>query len=339
MTSFEIIAAVTTSLGVATFAAIFTILYRSYVKASVKELATGKRDIELMDEYIYSSQESVKIRRRIWGIVKAVLFYGILALLIPVIALSIFAKLNGDVIMLGDRTLMVVASGSMSQRHEANTYLDTEDLSNQFNTFDIILVERVGEGDLKKYDVIAFVDDTGKNVIHRIIGVNSDGSYLTRGDSNNQSDSFHPTHKDIIGRYTDTRIEGIGSFVMFFQSIGGIVTILALAYCLIMLERFNARVTALEEERLAYLRASIDLDLSDEKKDADVFRAEFKETLYYKGFAYYFNETGFIGKDEIKEPSYLEKSDSVAIRVHDENGVLTETELPINFEEGDEKTP
>lgn len=340
MNSFEIIAALATSMGVVTFAAIFTILYRSYVKATLKELATGKRDIDLMDDYIYSCQPSVKIRRKVWKIVKGVCFYAVLILLIPVFILSIWNRINGNVMMLDDRALMVVASGSMSQRHEANDYLDEENLNNQFDTYDMIFVERVDENaDLALYDVIAFVDDTGKNVIHRIIGIkyeNGTMCYETRGDSNNQSDAFSPALKDIIGRYTDTRIPVVGSFIMFFQSVGGIVTLLSLVYCLLMLDRSNAQVEEREKERLGYLCASIELD---PMQKAGAFEAEFTETLYYKGYAYRFNEKGFIGKDEITDTSYLEKSNSAAIRVLDADGTHTEEELPINFEEGDEETP
>ena len=340
MNSFEIIAALATSLGVITFAAIFTILYRSYVKATLKELGTGKRDIELMDEYIYSSRPSVIFRRKVWKIVKGVCFYALLLILIPLFILSIWNRINGNVMMLDDRAMMVVASGSMSRRNTANGYLDTNGLDNQLDTYDMILVERVeSDEELSLYDVIAFVDDTGKNVIHRIIGIkhqNGTVRYETRGDSNNQSDAYSPVIGDIIGRYTDTKIPALGAFIMFFQSVGGIVTLLSLVYCLLMLDRSNAQVEGKEQERLTQLCAAIGLDPIG--KEGEI-KAEFTETLYYKGYAYRFNEKGFIGKDEITDTSYLERSDSAAIRVLDADGSHTETELPINFEEGDEETP
>ena len=340
MNSFELIAALATALGVITFSAIFTILYRSYAKASLKELAMGKRDVELMDEYIYSSQPAVKRRRRVWKAVKGVCFYALLLLLIPLFLLSIWNRINGNVMMVGDRALMVVASGSMSQRNRANAYLDTMDLNNQFNTYDTIVLERVeSEAELSLYDVIAFVDDTGKNVIHRIIGIkdqNGTVCYETRGDSNNQSDAYSPTVKDVIGRYTDTKIPTLGALIMFFQSLGGMITLMSLVYCLLMLDRSNAEMSAREGERLARICETIGLDPTQR---AEKLSAEFTETLYYKGYAYHFNEKGFIGKDEITDTSYLKKSDSAAIRVLDADGEHTEEELFINFEEGDEKTP
>ena len=334
MNLFEIIAAVATTLGVCTFAAIFTILYHGYTKATVKELNAGKRDIALMDEYVYSSITSVKVRRIIWKVVKGILFYGLLILLIPVFAFSIMNKLQGNVMMFGDRSVMVVASGSMSEQNKANEYIKTEKLNNQFNTYDLIVLEKVGDAkDLELYDVIAFVNDKGTVVIHRIIKINADGTYETRGDSNNTSDTYHPKFNDVIGRYTDTNVRFVGAFVMFFQSVSGIVTLLALFYCLLMLDRFNARIQATEEARLEQLLDSIALDLGGKKSGV---QAEFRETLYYKGYAYHFNEKGFIGKDEITDASYLEKSNSAAIRVLDADGERCETEVQIQSEEGDD---
>lgn len=281
MNSFEIIAALATALGVITFSAIFTILYRSYVKASLKELATGKRDIELMDEYIYSSQPTVKRRRSVWKTVKGVCFYALLLLLIPLFILSLWNRINGNVMMTGDRALMVVASGSMSRRNSANEYLDTMELNNQFDTYDMIVLERVeADEELSLYDVIAFVDDTGKNVIHRIIAIrNQDGTvyYETRGDSNNQSDRYSPTLTDVIGRYNDTKIPVVGAFIMFFQSLGGIVTLLSLVYCLLMLDRSNAEIAERERERLERLCETIGLDPTQR---SEKLSAEFTETLY-----------------------------------------------------------
>ena len=112
MNTFDLIAAAATSLGVITFAIIFTLLYHAYTKSSIKELKTGKRDVELVDACIHERQRSVKIRRRVVAIVKGVCFYGLVALLIPLFLLALYSKLNGDVAMIRDRAMMVVASGT-----------------------------------------------------------------------------------------------------------------------------------------------------------------------------------------------------------------------------------
>ena len=336
MTPLEILAAVTSALGVISFAVIFTLLYRGYAHSTCQEVRVGKRDIDLMDEYIYDMQPSVKTRNKIWKIVKSVLFYGFLALIIPLCIFSIVNKIQGSVSMVGNRALMVVASGSMSEKNQANDYIEENGLENQFDQFDMILLERVEKGDLRLYDVIAFRNDEGINVIHRIIKVNGDGSFVTRGDSNNRDDDYHPTYEDVIGRYVDNRIPLIGSLVMFFQTIGGIVTLISLVYCILMLERYNSVMREAEEARLDQLCSAIELDLDS---SPDAMRADFVERLYYKGFVYLFNDQGFVDKEEITDEEHLEKSNSAAIRVKNENGVSLDEEIIIIETEREDEEP
>ena len=79
--------------------------------------------------------------------------------------------------MIGNKTIMVVASGSMSKKNDANAYLNSNNLNNQFQTYDIIVLEKVeNASDLNKYDVIAYRNDQGINVIHRIIEI-EDGKF------------------------------------------------------------------------------------------------------------------------------------------------------------------
>jgi len=336
MNSREIIAAVASSLGVLTFAAIFTVLYHIYTRASIKELKTGKRDIELMDGYIHESLPSVKTWRRVWAIVRSVCFYAILAILIPLFIFSLFNKAAGNVTMIGNKTVMVVATGSMSEKNPENDYLVENGLDDQVDAFSVIVLEKVEREDLGLYDVIAFRDSEGKNIIHRIIKVNGSGdavSYETRGDANNTDDGYDPRYSDVIGRYTGESVPIIGAFILFFQSVGGMVTLISLVYCVVMLDRYNGKLREVEKARLDQLLSAIELDPDH---SADDVRAEFVETLYYKGYVYLFNDSGFVSKQEIEDESYLERSNSSAIRVTNADGVKTETEIFIESEERDE---
>ena len=89
MTSVEIISLVVTAIGVTSFAAIFTILYRNYTLSNVVEINAGKRDIELIDDFIYSGKSTTLKRRRVFKIIKTVIFYLSLFILIPIFVLSI----------------------------------------------------------------------------------------------------------------------------------------------------------------------------------------------------------------------------------------------------------
>ena len=146
--------------------------------------------------------------------------------------LSLLNKLNGEQTMLGGKGFMVVASGSMSERHEDNTYLDAYSLDNQFNTYDIIILNQVtSASQLKKYDVIAFVNDKGINVIHRIIDLQYTATgvtYVTRGDSNNTKDPEPVTEDIIVGKVIKV-IPDAGIFATWIQTEGWIYIVACLA--------------------------------------------------------------------------------------------------------------
>lgn len=312
MTSTEIISLIVTVIGVFSFAAIFTILYKSYATSQIAELRSGKKDIELIDEVIYERQTKVKRRKKVMKTIRTIVFYIIMIILVPLFIFSLVNRVQKNVTMIGNKTMMVVASGSMSMKNEANDYLITKNLNNQLNTYDIIFLEKVNNAsDLKLYDIVAYTNDKGINVIHRIKEIRTDGSYVTRGDSNNEDDAYHPKFDDIIGKYTNFKLNGVGVFVMFLQSYAGIITVVSLVYCLIMIDRTAEKINLVQNKRIKQLEDVIDYS---NESNIDSLKAEYVEKIYYKGFSYSFNENGFIEKTEIKDGEYLKKSDSAMIK-------------------------
>ena len=114
MSSTDIIAIIVTVIGVASFAAVVTILFRNYIKSSIKETRNGERDIELVDDLLYSNNKDVIRKRRAASIGKNVAYYSILAVLIPLFGLSLYSRIKNNVTQFGNNALLVVASGSMS---------------------------------------------------------------------------------------------------------------------------------------------------------------------------------------------------------------------------------
>lgn len=336
MSSTEIISLIVTVIGIFSFASIFTILYGNYASMSIKEINSGKRDIEIIDEVIYNRQEKIRKRSKIIGTVKNVIFYLTMCVIIPVFIFALISRFTNNAIMLGDKTVMVVASGSMSERHENNTYLNTYNLNDQFNKYDIIILEKVDSAaELSVYDTIAFVNDKGINVIHRIKSIKINGSYETRGDSNGTSDTYNPVFKDVIGRYTGKKINGIGVFVMFFQSYAGIITIVSLVYCLLMIDRKSEKINKVQAKRVEHLLQALGLS-SDETLDK--VEAAYSETIYYKGYAYHFKDGAFISKDEITDGPYKENSNDTIIKeVQSDNdsSLVIKEEIISNDEQGE----
>ena len=318
MDKYELIATIVTLVSVTSFAAIFTILYYTYTKSTAEQISEGRKDIEIIDEYIYNNQKHVIRRKGIFKMIRTILFYIVLILLIPLFIFSIINKIQGNVTMIHDHAIMVVASGSMSKRNEANDYLDTHSLNNQFNTYDIIMLQK--KEDINQYDVIAYKNDKGINVIHRVVKVeeiNGELTFTTRGDSNNADDKYHPTMKDVIGVYTNKRIPTIGIFIIFFQSASGFITLFGLCYCLIALDKFNKKIKTAQENRINVIAEFIDLK---QDEDSKYFSADYKETIYYKGFAYQFDDKGFVSKNEITESDKLKESNEKMMKVVENNG-------------------
>lgn len=341
----EILSLMVTIIGVFSFATIFTILYRSYATSSITEIMSGKRDIELMDEVIYEQQANVRKKKKITAIVKTVIFYSFLALVIPLFLFALINKIQGDVTVLGDKTIMVVASGSMSYKDEGNVFVNDKNLcsqynmDNQFDQYDVIVLQRVEKPEqIQLYDVIAFRADNGTNVIHRIVKVefmNGKYSYITQGDARPSSDGFNPSFDDVIGVYTSKRVKTIGMFIMFFQSYAGIITILSLVYCMFMIDRINSKIVDAENKRLAQLEDVIDYK---EDESLDGAKTEFIETIYYKGFAYKFNESGFLDKEEIKKAEG-DPSEEVIVKIIEKKDTDETITSVINLNEtyGEEK--
>ena len=300
MQSFEIIALVVSAVGVACFAVIFTILYRSYATTSVAEIEGGQRDVELIERVILENLKNTKKRHRIIRRVKQVLSIAVIAILVPFLILAIISKAQNGVVMIFDKGIIGVASGSMSEKHKDNTYLSNYD--NQFDTYDLIVIEKVKSAEsLKKYDVIVYTNGDGVNIIHRIIGIeytDSGVKYVTRGDSNNQTDKYKPAFDDVIGRYTGQKVSLVGIFVMFLQSYSGIVTAAAVIYCLLMIERIGDKINRKENERLEFLSQNIDFEDECNLEDGEL-ESSFVERVRYKNCVYTFNERGLVTKTEL----------------------------------------
>ena len=290
---------IVTVIGVFSFAALFTILYQSYANAQIDEIKSGKRDIEIIDDVIYERRDDVKKRRKKTNLIKNIVYYAILCIIVPIFVLSLVNKITNNVFMINNKAMMVVASNSMSVRHETNKYLFDNNLTNQFNQYDIIILEKVNDvSELNQYDVISFKNDKGINIIHRIkeIEYGSEITFLTRGDSNNGDDKYHPKYTDIVGKYTGIRIKGLGIFIMFLQSYAGIITIISLVYCLIMIDKNAEKIQKAENVRAKQLEQIV--DYNEIGTDFDI-KAKFQEVIYYKGYAYTFDDEGTIKKKEI----------------------------------------
>lgn len=323
MNKAEILTLLVTFLAVCSISVVFTLIFSLYTKSVTSEIKSGLKDIEIIDEAI---TEKNKKHKNTGKIIKIVVYVIILIILVPVFIISLINKFQGDKIVVGNKTMMIVLTGSMSEKNEVNTYLVENDLNNQFQVNDLIFISKVNDSsELKLYDVIAFKNNEGVNIIHRIIAINNDGTFITQGDANNSSDSFRPTMNDIIGKYDSIHIPYIGTFILFLQSYSGIITILFLIYVIVMIDKYLNKISNAEKERKQKLQdAILFLDKGYEIKRNVV------EIIYYKGVEYHFNNEGLIKKDIVNE-----SDDSLLIKTikDDDGNIIEETKIMMDGED------
>lgn len=285
MTQTEIIALVVTVISLLCFSIVFTVLFSHYCKGASEEVLSGKKDIELLDNEFLQKKRKKK-NRRVIGYIKKGVSYTVLIVLIAFLGISVYSKVANDPMPFGNTTVLTVASGSMSVKHESNTYLTAYNLENQFQTYDLIFITRTEEKDLKLYDVVAYRNDENTIIIHRIVKIEETGGknrYYTRGDANNANDSFVSTYEDIIGVYSGTRIPLLGVFVLFLQSYSGMVTIIAIIYCLWMFDSYYSKL-----KKACYARVETLTSVIKDPLDLSQFKTSYVQYIYYQGNIYEF---------------------------------------------------
>lgn len=308
---------------------VFTLLYKWYVNISIEEVENGERDIQYISNLIYENQQKIIRRKKVKKIIKKILYIIFLIIIIPLFTISLISKFQNNVVYIGGKGMMVVASGSMSYKNKDNTYLDSENLNNQFNKFDIIILQEVTDTtELKLYDVIAYRNDEGINIIHRIVEIISEKGeikYKTRGDAVGPMDEYHPTKDDVLGVYTSTKIDKVGILILFLQSSSGVITLVALIYCFFMIDNGTEKVKNAEYERIEKLK-----DLVFDEK-------EVIKKIYYSGYVYEFDHTGCIDEKKIKNKDHIELEEGYLIKEYslaDSKETLTKKIL-IDEKEGD----
>ncbi len=131
-------------------------------------------------------------------------------------------------------------------------YVLTGSMSPSVKAGDMIVTRTVDVKDLKEGDIITFRTVDNTLITHRILRVNEDGSFITKGDSNNVEDIDLKAHREnIVGRYFFKIPKG-GYIIKFIQSpIGLIIFIFIPAIMLIWgeIRSYNKELKTREKEK------------------------------------------------------------------------------------------
>ncbi len=303
MTDVEIIALLVTFIGVLCIASIITILYHSYITSVIKEIRIGRQDADLLVDLIKEGNEKLQKRKKMIAFSKNAIFCVFLAIIVPIFVMAFVSKMNNDVLMLGDNSIIVVASGSMSEAHENNTFIkENPQFKNRLQTYDIIGLKKVHkQSDVRVGDIIAYTNDKKITIIHRVIQIIIEDEvvkFKTQGDANDKIDEYRPVFEDIVGEYNGKRVPMLGMFVLFFQSPSGLVTAIAAIYCLIMMDALSNKMNKQADRRCDLLNSIYEID---KMKEEDIINSKVANVQYVimKSYMYRISELGLIDKTPI----------------------------------------
>ena len=180
-----------------------------------------------------------------------ILLVAVIAALAGVIAYTMIMSGKGRTASFFGRSVLYVATGSMEPSISEGDYIFMEDADSS---------------ELKEGDIITFVshekDIDGLLVTHRIVSVNADGSFVTKGDANETADEKAVLPSDIEGRYTGR--------ARFFEMIGSFANAKKLIMLLVMIP--IALVSIYEVKTLAKL-------MLQSRAEQKILNSEQKEQL------------------------------------------------------------
>ena len=121
-----------------------------------------------------------------------------------------------------------IATNSMSGKLSSNTYLEENDIKNGLFQYDIAAFDKLGDKEIKLYDIILFKQDN-KLITHRVIELVGENQYKTQGDNNVLPDEWTIDRNNVLGIYNHTL--KFMSFVNYISYTPGYyVTLVGIAY-------------------------------------------------------------------------------------------------------------
>ncbi len=170
-----------------------------------------------------SVDEKIKMPKSI-KIITSVLCVILALILIGNLTIIIKGALNPDrpPSVLGF-TSMATLSGSMSG-----------DAPDHIEVGDLIITRSVNPDTLKVGDVITFMENGRTAVTHRIIKINDDGTFITKGDANNAEDQLPVEKENVIGKFW-FRIPKMGDAILFAQTPVGMLVVIGVPIILYIL--------------------------------------------------------------------------------------------------------
>ena len=239
--------------------------YYQIIKSTKRLSANGLLD----EEY---KQEVAHKRNRVLGIVLNVFSISITCLLVTFCAVGVYYKANGEQFSIHNKTAMVIASNSMeycttceyenkliedvkiyydwSQEEAVNYIYDSE-----FNVGDVLTFSLTDENqELELYKVYGYKNRQGQIIVHRLVNI-IDDKYIFRGDNTPGNDN-HVTRDQILYRYDNSKIGGVGYFVLFSSSSFGVYSLVIVIAVFIMSDIAKHKYDKIRKMRLSVIEVN-----------------------------------------------------------------------------------
>lgn len=213
--------------------------YSSCAKAYRAEVGRGEHDAE-----IERKRRAKKSKIRICGLVGSYVF---LAALAGLLVTGIVYRANNENLVIGDRTVLAIESGSMSDFYDdavAEQY--GHDRSLQFDVGDLCVFET--RFDLTEGEVYGY-KHKNVTITHRLAQLDREGGYCRfRGDNNAGYDAWVPIDA-VRYRYTGVKVRVLGAFVLYARSYFGIWSLACDIGIIVVSDVVHRRFDAIDDER------------------------------------------------------------------------------------------
>lgn len=260
----------------------FVVLIHHILKLRLKAIAGG-----LYDEEILKQKKTVDVKKnKTKQIISEILSFALCIAIVGVFAFSLSSRLKENDQVGNIPVSKVIRSGSMSKKHENNTYLVTNHLDNQFQKFDLVFIEQLPEEeDLKLYDIVVY-EREGYLIIHRIIQITPPSKeypktrYLFKGDANENPDRFPVYYENMRGIYRGNRVPYVGSFVDFMNCPAGYLCLLLIVFVTFVAPALDRKLEKAWDDRhflIATNTMDASVELSENLSLKEAIRSTFEQ--------------------------------------------------------------
>lgn len=272
MSGFDTYVLITCLIVLVALTAFFALLIARDVKSTLKMIAGGIIDDELIE---MRKKRKAKPKNRVLRVIVDIALPALFAVVAAVAFIfSLSLKINEKTPVGNLPVLKVVESGSMSFKYEKNEYLVKNNLNDQIGRFDLIVVYSLPpESELKLYDIVMY-ENEGYLIIHRIVGItepdetHSERLFLLQGDANQYPDRFPVRYSQMKGIYRGASVPFVGSFVSFMRSPAGYLCFALVVFTCAVYPFLAKKLNAAAEERLKTINETLRV-VTEEKSEKE----------------------------------------------------------------------